>query len=286
MTRFLVTGAGGQLGRALVEALGAEAVGPRSAELDVRDEAALAAALAEHRPAWVLNCAAATKVDRCETEVAWAEAVNARAPGAVARACQAGGAGLVHYSTDFVFDGLAGRPYVEDDPKHPLSVYGRTKSEGEDAVLAAGLERCLVLRTQWVYGPGGRNFPAAILARARAGEPLRVVDDQVGQPTLTLDLADMTLALVAAVEAGRARPGLYHAADVGPLSWWDFARKVCDRAGFADTPIERIPSEALALPAPRPADSTLDCSKLAAALGRALPTVDEGFERYARTEGW
>ncbi len=282
---MLITGAAGQLGRALAAQAtlrGCEVIACDRAALDIGDKDAILRVLARHRPDWVLHCAAATKVDRCESEVEAAERINGEAPGWVALACAELGAGLVHYSTDFVFDGRKTTPYVETDPIHPLSVYGRTKAAGEAAVASVGHKRALVLRTQWVYGPGGRCFPAAILERARSGQPLSVVDDQVGSPTMTLDLAAMSLDLCARHDAGEAAAGIYHAANDGIMTWYDFARTVLDRTGFEHVKIRRIDSLSLGLPAERPAYSALDTSKLSKALQRALPTVQDGLVRYLR----
>lgn len=285
--RFFVTGSLGQVGRALIElarARGHDASGLDVDGLDVTDRDAVFAKLEEFRPDWVLHCAAATKVDSCESQQAFAEALNADAPRHVAEACKSIGAGMLHYSTDFIFDGLKGSPYVEDDPPAPVSVYGATKERGERAVVERGLERWLVVRTQWVYGPQGRCFPAAILARAHAGEPLRVVDDQTGSPTSSLDLAAASLDLIAAVESGVAASGVYHASASGETTWYDFARAVLDRAGFEDLEIERTTSASLALPANRPTYSTLDCAKLESAIGRQMPSWQSGLDGWFEAE--
>lgn len=285
--RVLVTGAGGQLGRSLVRlasARGHEVAPFTRTDLDVTDGTAVSAVLAEQRPHWTLHTAAATKVDLCESEVAWAEAVNATAPGIVAKACRAAGSGMLHYSTDFVFDGGKGEPYVETDPIAPLSVYGRTKAEGERAVQEAGLERWLLVRTQWVYGPGGPCFPTAILDKARAGEPLRVVEDQRGSPTMTDDLANATLDLIDAAQSGVAAWGIYHAANRGVMSWFDFAKLIVTTAGV-DAEIAAISSDELALPARRPAYSALDTTKLEVAIARPLPSVVDGLIRFLEAGG-
>lgn len=286
--RVLVTGAGGQLGRSLVaegERRGLAVIALDRTALDVTDRGGVAAAVAEHRPAWVFHCAAATKVDRCESERGWAERLNAEAPGFVAAACAASGAKLVHYSTDFVFDGTKNEPYLEDDPVRPLSVYGSTKAAGEAAVRGSRLDRWLILRSQWVYGPGGRCFPAAILAKARAGENLRVVDDQRGSPTMTEDLARASLDLARLCDAGRADYGLYHAAGSGVVSWYEFALLILEHAGIRGVKIEAIGSDALDLPASRPAYSVLDTRRLTAALGRPLPDIEDALIRYLAAEG-
>lgn len=288
VSRFLVTGAGGQLGRAYLDLLpvrGHEVRGFDSKTLDLTDDQALVRALDDVEPDWVVNCAAATKVDLCETEVEWANEINARAPGRLAELCQERGVGLLHFSTDFVFDGTKGGAYVEEDPKRPLSVYGASKSLGEDAVAAAGLGRMLILRTQWVYGPGGRNFPTTILAKAREGGPLVVVDDQRGSPTLTLDLAELSLELVDLVETGQAECGIYHAANRGDMSWFEFAGCLLQKTGLQDVVLNKITSEELALPAVRPASSVLDTHKLESVLGHAPPSVQDGIERYLSLEG-
>lgn len=280
--RWLVTGARGQLGTALVGWLRDrdEPVAGHDARLDVTDAAAVEAALdgaPGGPPDWVVNAAAFTHVDRCESEPERADAVNARAPAHLAQACRQRGAGLVHVSTDYVFAGDADRPYTEDDPTGPRSVYGRTKLAGERAVLAAD-PGFLVVRTSWVFGRG-RNFVASVLAQARerAGRPgaaLRVVDDQHGRPTRAADLAR---GLVGLVEAGGR--GLYHLANQGEATWWDVARAALDHAGLEGVPVERIRTGDLDLPAPRPRYSVLDCGK-AAALGVRLPHWREALAAH------
>jgi dTDP-4-dehydrorhamnose reductase len=286
-SRFVIAGSRGQLGRALVERLenapGCEiAAAGDLPELDVADPAALERlfhALAP--PLVVVNAAAFTQVDRCEREPAAAWRVNAEAPGRLAELCAARGFTLVHVSTDYVFAGDGRRPYREDDAPAPRSEYGRGKLEGERRVLA----RCasaLVVRTSWVFGRG-RNFIAAILAQAeerrRKGDatPLRVVDDQRGRPTYAVDLAAGLLGLV---EAG-AR-GLYHLANRGEATWWELARASLDEAGFGDLAIDRIRTQDLRLPAPRPAYSVLDCSK-AEGLGVDLRGWREALLAYLRS---
>jgi dTDP-4-dehydrorhamnose reductase len=221
--RWLVTGAGGQLGRslaALAGELGIEAIGRSRDELDVCDAAAIARALDDVRPDVVLNCAAFTHVDACEEHQEEAARVNATAPGLLAARCR-GGALLVHLSTDFVFPGDVRRAIAEDAEPRPLSVYGRTKLDGERAVQASGAEH-LIVRTQWLFGPG-RNFVRTILDIAGRGEPLRVVRDQVGRPTWTGWLARG----VASAVAGGAR-GVLHLACDGEASWCEFAEAIVD----------------------------------------------------------
>jgi len=263
LSGWLVTGGAGQLGSALQAALaarGERCFAPAHAELDICEAAQVARAVAERMPRVVVNCAALTKVDTCEREPALAARANAEAVAGLARVCTSAGARLVQLSTDYVFSGDAPRPAREDDAPAPRSVYGRTKLAGERAALAA--PRALVVRTSWVYGRG-RNFPAAILAQAREGKPLRVVADQRGRPTYAADLADAILRLVAADVTG-----IVNFANDGEASWLELARAVLDSCGFADRPIQPLTTEELGLPAPRPRYSVLDLGK-ARALGVA-----------------
>ncbi len=266
---WLVTGSGGQLGRCLVRRLGTDvghrlAAGPDHARLDVADRESLRAILDATRPDVVVNAAAFTWVDRCETEPDTAWRVNAEAPGLLAQECASRRIRLVHVSTDYVFDGQGCRPYTEEDPVAPRSAYGRGKLEGERRVRAA-LPEALIVRTSWLFGPG-RNFIATMLgfaARRRAERddgPLRVVDDQFGSPTHAADLAGWIVQLV----EGNAR-GLYHLANRGVATWWEVAREALDLGGFGDVRVERVATSEFPRPAPRPAYSALDGSKADAA---------------------
>jgi dTDP-4-dehydrorhamnose reductase len=202
-------------------------------------------------------------------------------PRVLAEACAAVGCRLAHVSTDYVFPGDAGEPYTEDDAPGPVSAYGETKLAGERFVQAA-LPDALVVRTSWVFGEG-RNFIGAILDQAiarregRATGPLRVVDDQQGRPTYAEDLA---AALIALLE--RDARGLYHVANAGVASWWDLARESLDRAGFDDIAVDRIGSDELNVPAPRPRWSVLDCGK-AEALGVRLRSWQDAVATYLRS---
>jgi dTDP-4-dehydrorhamnose reductase len=283
--RWVVTGCRGQLGRALVERLSAA---PGEAllsatdlpELDVGDPEAVEGLFAglPEAPEVLVNAAAFTAVDRCESQPETAQRANGEAPGLLAAACRRVGCRMLHVSTDYVFAGDAQRPYREDDEPAPRSVYGRTKLEGERRVRAAAPDALLV-RTSWVFGRG-RNFVAAILAQAEArrrGEasgPLRVVDDQQGCPTYAWDLAEGLRGLL---EAG-AR-GLYHLAGGGVATWWDLARATLDAGGFGDLAVERIRTRDLDLDAPRPAWSVLDCSK-AAGQGVRLRSWRDALHAY------
>ncbi|MDJ0865127.1 MAG: dTDP-4-dehydrorhamnose reductase [Myxococcota bacterium] len=287
--RWLVMGAYGQLGRCLIERVGAApghvVAGAHDLDtLDVTDRDAVLRAVLEAPdgpPDVVANAAAMTQVDRCETEPELAQRANADAPAHLAEACREARARLVHVSTDYVFAGTGSRPYTEEDEPAPRSVYGRTKLEGEARVRAVCPD-AIVARTAWVFGPGN-NFVRTILAaaaRSAAGEgaPLRVVDDQRGSPTYAGHLAAGLLGLL---EAGAA--GLYHLVNSGVATWWDLARAAVDAGGHADLPIERVRTEEFPRPAPRPAWSVLDTGK-AARLGVTLPPWREGLRAYLESD--
>ena len=254
--RAAVVGASGQLGRALVERLGARRVwsGGREA-LDVRDGAAVAAWLEREKPDVIFNATAYNAVDAAETDPGEALAVNAAGPRHLAMAARAAGARLVHVSTDYVFDGEKNRPYREDDAPRPLNAYGASKLAGEVMVAASGAD-ALIVRTSGVLGKGasrakGGSFVERILVQAREGKPLRVVSDQVFSPTYAADLA---AALVALVDAN-AR-GLYHVTNAGGCSWHELAVAALEVAGI-DAPVDTLRASDLARPAARPAYSIL-----------------------------
>lgn len=262
--RLLVPGGGGMLARMLGErarAAGHEAeLVPRPA-WDIADPAAGEAALRRARPDAVVNAAAFTDVDACETRRAEAFRANAEGPGVLAALCARSGVPFLHLSSDYIFDGAARVPYPADAPTGPLSAYGESKLAGEQAVRTAG-GAWTVLRTAWVYGPGGRNFVATILRLAREQGRLRVVDDQVGSPTFTADLADAVLALLAAGAGGTV-----HFTNAGQVSWHGFAREILRLKGL-DVPLEAVPTSAFPRPARRPAYSVLDASGYVRLTGR------------------
>jgi dTDP-4-dehydrorhamnose reductase len=258
-----VTGATGQLGRALVARLGSQVVwaGGRR-ELDVRDAEAVARAVEGARPDVVFNAAAYNDVDGAETHVTEALAVNAAGPAHLARACREAGALLVHVSSDYVFDGAKSGPYAEDDPPRPISAYGASKLAGCLLVGASGAAHLLV-RTSGLFGAGGSrvkggSFVERILARARSGEPLRVVGDRVFSPTYAPDLA---AALVALVE--REARGVFHVTNAGTCTWYELAVAALELAGLR-APIVEITSLELGARARRPAHSVLANGRYAA----------------------
>lgn len=219
--QILVTGAGGQLGHDLTEALQNEEVFPRDhAALDISDRAAVMSAVRDVRPDWIINAAAYNDVDGAESAKEQAFAVNAIGAGNLAEAAREVGAMLIHISTDYVFDGLKGSAYIEDDAPNPLSVYGSSKLEGERRVLNSGARVC-VLRTAWLYGLHGKNFVKAIIAKKQSGGPLEVVADQMGSPTYTADLAEAIRRLVRTDVQG-----LFHVANAGACSRFELAKEI------------------------------------------------------------
>jgi len=270
--RILLTGATGQVGwelRKSLTPLGAVKFFDRFA-LDLAEPSQLVAAARALRPQTIVNAAAYTAVDKAESERDAAFAVNATAPGVLAEEAKRLGALLVHYSTDYVFDGEKAAPYVEDDPTYPISVYGESKLAGERAIAASGC-RYLILRTSWVYGPRGKNFYLTMLRLAKERPELKVVDDQVGAPTSSLEIARATATLL-----GKGAQGLYHMAAAGETSWCGFARAILARAGIA-TPVVPIPTKDYPTPAKRPRNSRLDCSRLRADFGVVLAPWDEAL---------
>ena len=264
MTRWLVTGAGGMLGRDLTDlltGLGEPVTGVTRGELDITSATAVSAAVDTLKPDVVVNCAAWTAVDDAETHEDAALAVNGHGAAHLAAACRDLGASLVQLSTDYVFDGTAREPYPEDAEPAPRTAYGRTKLAGEQAVRAALPDGSYIVRTAWLYGAHGPSFVAAMVRLARAGASPAVVDDQHGQPTWTADVARQIHALVAA----GAPPGIYHATSAGQTTWFGLAAEVFRlMAGAAGNSPERTvasptptTSAAYQRPAPRPAYSVL-----------------------------
>jgi len=290
---IVLTGANGQLGFELRRALAPLGVvhALDRAACDLADEAALRATLRKLEPGLIVNAAAYTAVDRAESDEAAAAAINAQAPGILGEEAAARGAPVLHFSTDYVFDGRLDRPYVESDPVDPQSVYGRTKLAGERA-LAAATPRHWTLRTSWVVGAHGGNFARTMLRLAAERDSLSVVADQVGAPTPAALLADLGAHLVrrwqCLGDAGAAW-GLYHATASGETSWFAYARFVLAQARAAGRPLKAGPDDIRPIataqyptPARRPANSRLDCSHFAATFGLRLPPWQEGVSHVLR----
>ncbi|AJE22094.1 dTDP-4-dehydrorhamnose reductase [Azotobacter chroococcum] len=293
--RILLLGKNGQVGwelqRALAplgELVALDRHGERGLCGDLADLDALAATVREIAPDAIVNAAAYTAVDKAESEPELALRINGEAPGVLAREAARLGAWLVHYSTDYVFDGSGESPWREDAPTGPLSVYGRSKLAGELAIAASGA-RALVFRTSWVYAARGGNFAKTMLRLARERDQLRVIADQIGAPTGAELIADVTAhALRQAMGSADASPlgGVYHLAAAGETSWFDYARFVllqAEQAGevlkVGHGQIEAIPTSAYPTPAQRPLNSRLDTTKLQETFGLHLPNWQDGVAR-------
>ena len=288
MTRWLVTGAGGQLGHDLVAVLsgrpGVELVAPKRSDLDITDSDAVATAVAEADV--VVNAAAWTDVDAAETAEAAATLINGTAVAHLARACAASGARLVHVSTDYVFSGDASSPYPEYAPTAPLNAYGRSKLAGELAIAAELPEHGYVVRTAWLYGEHGGNFVATMLRMAGVRDTVDVVVDQRGQPTWSYALADQIVALGEAALAGTAPPGPYHGTASGETSWYGLARAVFAAAGLDPDRVRPTTSDRFRRPAPRPAYSVLGHDRWAAAGLAPIPAWDDLLPRALAQPGF
>jgi dTDP-4-dehydrorhamnose reductase len=273
MTRLLVTGAGGMLGRDLLAAAAGRPdlrlTAATRAELNITDPVAVSAAVAGHD--LVINAAAWTDVDGAEAHEEEATAVNGDGVANLARACASAGARLVHVSTDYVFPGDASRPYPEDAPTAAINAYGRSKLAGELAVAKLLPEAGYVVRTAWLYGVHGRNFVTTMLRLAGEREHLDVVDDQRGQPTWSYALAGQLLALADAARSGRAAPGVYHGTASGETTWYGLAQAVFALRGLDPDRVRPTTSARFPRPAPRPAYSVLAHDRWSAAGIPPLP---------------
>jgi len=267
--KVMITGAGGMTGSELgrqAAALGWTATLLSRSDLDIGDATAVDAAVESVRPDAIVNAAGYTAVDRAESEPAQAIRSNARGPRNLARAAAAWAAGLVHISTDYVFDGTATRPYQPTDPVNPLGVYGRSKLAGEIAVR----EECLryaIVRTSWVYSHEGHNFVRTMLHAAADGRELKVVDDQHGCPTAAADLAMTLLRISDDISASSSHSGTYHFSNSGITTWYEFAKAIFEIRGGPPPRLVPVPAREYPTAAPRPSYSALDTSTLESAFG-------------------
>jgi dTDP-4-dehydrorhamnose reductase len=290
--KILLLGKNGQVGWELqrslatlgeVVALDFDSPGPLSADFSRPQD--LAATVRAVAPDVIVNAAAHTAVDKAESEPDLARAINAEAPAVLAREAAARGAWLLHFSTDYVFDGSGDTPRGEDAPTGPLNVYGLTKLEGELAIRASGC-RHLLLRTSWVYGARGGNFARTMLKLAQERDQLRVIDDQVGAPTGADLLADLSAHMLRTARTDASVAGTYHAVAAGQTSWHGYAHHVIDFARAAGVPvkvapgaIEAVPTSAFPTPAQRPLNSRLDTARLRSRFGVVLPDWRHGVDR-------
>lgn len=271
---ILIIGANGMLGQDLMQILSGDIRGVDIGEIDITSPDSVKRVLLTLKPAVIINAAAYTDVDGCETNRELAMRVNGEGVGNLACVAAEIGARLVQISTDYVFDGGKGSPYLEDDPANPLNVYGETKLAGEvNARLAPGF---LLVRTQWLYGAHGKNFVETMLRLAGGKTELSVVDDQIGSPTWTVDLS---LAIRALLE--KERSGVYHVANAGHCSWNEFARTIFSETGIEIT-VKRMTTQELNRPAVRPLYSTLDCGKLIRDTGFQPEPWQDALRKYLR----
>jgi dTDP-4-dehydrorhamnose reductase len=273
---ILITGATGQLGTALVAGITQPHRAVSRPEVDFTNTDTIDSCFDAVKPTLVINAAAYTAVDAAETDVEGAKAGNHTGPAHLARLCAGAAIPFIHVSTDYVFDGAKGAPYLETDPTNPTGVYGRTKRDGELAVLQTGGQN-IILRTAWVYSATGKNFCKTILNAGRQRPELRVVADQRGTPTAAADLAAAILAIVARIQStGWADPytGIFHATNAGETTWHGFATAIWEQAaahGLTPPAITPIATSDWPTPACRPADSRLDCTKLNQIFSLTLP---------------
>jgi dTDP-4-dehydrorhamnose reductase len=284
MKRILVIGAQGMLGRDLVEVLGSsfrenrdlewEVFGWDIDDIDIQVEKDTIERIEDLKPDIVINLAAYTDVDGCESEREKAFAINAEGMRHVALGAMRRGAKVIYLSTDYVFDGKKGKPYLENDPPAPLSVYGHSKLKGEEYVRQLS-ENGLIIRTQWLYGKYGKNFVSTILRLAKEKEVLSIVDDQVGSPTYTRDLSRVISRLIQ-----KDIHGIFHVVNQDICSWYDFARAILEFSGLQGVKVLPISSEILGRPAPRPFYSALDTRKLKVEAGLTLRPWKEALKEY------
>ncbi|HGL4256615.1 dTDP-4-dehydrorhamnose reductase [Burkholderia dolosa] len=276
---ILLTGVNGQVGFELLrslQGLGHVVALDRSA-LDLSDLQQVVRVVREIKPNLIVNPAAYTAVDAAESDVSGAMRINAEAPGVLAEEARRIGAALVHYSTDYVFDGSKSVPYVEEDPVNPQNVYGKSKLAGEQAIAAAGCPH-LIFRTSWVYGSRGKNFLRTMLRLGSERDELSVVVDQIGAPTWSVTIAVLSAQILAQSRVAderewwEARSGIYHLTSAGATSWHGFAEAIFAHARLPNKPIVKaIPTTAYPTPAARPANSRLSGAKLAQAFGLEAP---------------
>lgn len=269
---ILVIGANGMLGHDLMKVLEGEVRGVDLPEIDITSLESVRRVLLTLKPEIIINAAAYTDVDGCEANVEQAMAVNGEGVGLLALTAREIGVKLVQISTDYVFNGRKGTPYLEDDPQEPLSIYGESKLAGE--LNAAMAPEYLIVRTQWLYGIHGKNFVETMLSLATEKNELSVVDDQIGSPTWTYDLA---LSIKALLDKGCS--GTYHAANSGFCSWNEFARAIFEEEGLKVT-VNGMTTKELNRPANRPLSSTLDCSKLERDTGFKPQPWREALQNY------
>ncbi len=276
MKRLIVTGAGGMLGADVTRQFSSDfkVTGLTRQDLDITDKKAVRQVFKHYRPEIVINCAAFTRVDDCESMKETAFSVNAEGPGILASACRDSGALLVHISTDYVFDGSKKSPWKEDEPKAPLNIYGESKLQGEKRVEAR-CDNYLIIRTSWLFGLNGPNFIATMLNLSKKRDELSVVNDQEGSPTSTRDLAWGIKMLVM-----HDLRGVFHCCNSGSCTWFDLCRFVFEKRGIKGVTLKPVPSESFPRPAARPEYSVLDTSRFKKFTGRKMRPWQQAVSEY------
>jgi len=280
-TLIAVSGKKGQVGNELVRLAGGyadrfEFIFTDSQELDISNEDALAAFFAQYKPAYYINCAAYTAVDKAETDKDTARKVNGHAVGLIAAQCNQYGTTLITISTDYVFNGKADRPYQPQDKTDPVNYYGHTKLEGEQLALQNNAHT-LVIRTSWVYSDHGQNFVKTMLRLMKEREEISVVNDQLGAPTYAADLAKTIMQIVEAYQVGAVHYGIYHYSNKGLISWYDFASAIRDLAGLSCA-IHPVPTTSFPTPAKRPAYSAMDTTAIERDFSLVIPHWKESLQ--------
>jgi dTDP-4-dehydrorhamnose reductase len=280
--KILITGVQGLLGHEVAQVCkeqGDETIEtdiiPQGMSLDITNPGAIRDALSSIKPEWLINCAAYTNVDGCENNQQTAFELNAQAPGHLARACEEYGTKLLHVSTDYVFNGGKRGSYTEDDETEPLSIYGKSKLAGEKSVQE-GIEHYIIVRTQWLFGPHGKNFVSTILKIAKEKTKINVVNDQWGSPTYSNDLAKAIRLLV-----GCNAQGIYHVCNRGHATWFDLAKKTLEIFELS-TEILPVGTKDYPLPAHRPANSKLSTKRFTETTGRVMPPWQISLRKYIK----
>ena len=285
MINVVISGAGGQLGKAFSQLLtfesGFNTFTFDRGQLNIADEAKIHGVLKTlPKTQFWINCAAFTKVDDAEKQKEEATLLNAIAPGLIANTCSEKGVHLFHFSSDYVYHNELRRPMNENDPTEPQGVYARTKLEGEHHVVT-NTDAFTIIRTSWVYGPGGHNFVNTMLRLGKTKDSLNIVGDQMGAPTYTLDIAECVRELIAHHTQGHASSikGIFNYANAGEVTWDQFARTIFEKSGL-NCKVNTITTEEYNAPAPRPKYSVLDCSKIQKLLSTPIPTWEDALSRY------
>lgn len=276
---ILITGAGGQLGRELLDLLSGReqycVIPTDVAELDITNSDAVEQFFSDNAVDYIVNCAAYTAVDRAEDDEATATLINADAVGNLALAASNRGVKMVHVSTDYVFDGEGCRPYLEEDPVNPVSAYGRTKLAGEKQLMEITGGNGIIVRTAWLYSPHGKNFVKTMLELGRTRDQLKVVFDQIGSPTYAHDLAS---AIISIIDAPKWLPGIYHYSNEGVISWYDFTKAIHRIAGITSCNVMPCHSADYPTPAHRPSFSVLDKTKIKQTFGITIPYWEDSLQ--------